>query len=250
MPRSGSTLVEQILASHPEVHGAGETKQLSRALARLRDRFPDLRPYPQMMSQLTSARMEIVASDYIARIDPIAAGAKRVTDKLLTNFFFVGLIQLLFPRAKIIHTERDPVDTCLSGFTKLFREDMPHSYDLAELGRYYGKYRELMQHWRDVLPAGAMHSVAYEELVSDPETQARALIGFLGLEWDERCLDFHQSGRPVKTASVAQVRRPIYTDAVGRWRRYGAGLQPLIDALEGRAPATRPAAAVRAEESA
>jgi hypothetical protein len=241
MPRSGSTLVEQILASHPEVHGAGETKQLSRALGRLRDRFPKLPAYPQMMGQLTPAQMNMIASDYIAGIHRIAGDAKRVTDKLLTNFFFVGLIHLLFPKARIIHTERDPVDTCLSAFTKLFREDMPHSYDLTELGRYYVKYRELMQHWRDVLPAGVLHSVAYEELVSDPETQARALIGFLGLEWDERCLDFHQSGRPVKTASVAQVRRPIYTEAVGRWRRYGAGLQPLIHAL---------GAAVPAEESA
>ncbi len=163
-----------------------------------------------------------------------AGDAKRITDKLLTNYFFVGLIHLLYPKAKFIHTARDPVDTCLSGFTKLFKDDMPHSYDLGELGRYYGKYRELMAHWEKVLPKGTIHTVVYEDVIADTEKEAKALIAFLGLEWNDKCLEFHKSDRPVKTASVAQVRKPIYKTAVKRWKKYGDGLKPLADAIAGK----------------
>ena len=133
------------------------------------------------------------------------------------------MINLLFPNAKVIHTRRDPVDTCLSGFTKLFKDDMPHSYDLGELGRYYGKYRELMEYWDEVLPKGFMITVQYEDVVADTEKEAKRLIEFLGLPWNEKCVDFHKSDRPVKTASVAQVRRPIYKTSVKRWKKYGDG---------------------------
>jgi tetratricopeptide (TPR) repeat protein len=233
MPRSGSTLVEQIISSHPSVYGAGEVKHLSRALGELRDRFPALPKYPQMMTSVTASQLGIIGRKYLAKVTADASDARRITDKLLTNYFFVGLIHLLYPRAKFVHTMRDPVDTCLSGFSKLFKDDMPHSYDLTELGRYYRKYAELMEHWRNVLPEGVLKTVNYEDVVSDTEGQARSLIEFLGLEWDSRCLDFHKSGRPVKTASVAQVRKPIYQTAVRRWEKYGAGLQPLVDAIGG-----------------
>ncbi len=232
MPRSGSTLVEQILASHPDVHGAGEVKHLSRTLGQLRDRFPSLHKYPQMMGQVSPAQLSIVANSYVSFMAEDAGPAKRITDKLLTNYFFVGLIHLLFPKAKIVHTVRNPIDTCLSGFTKLFKDDMPHSYDLGELGRYYGKYRQLMEHWERVLPEGVMRRVSYEEMVAGTESEAKRLIAFLGLPWNKACLEFYNSDRPVKTASVAQVRRPIYRTAVERWKRYGPELQPLIDALE------------------
>jgi tetratricopeptide (TPR) repeat protein len=232
MPRSGSTLVEQILSSHPDVYGAGEVKYLSRALGQLRDRFPSLPKYPDMAAKIAPAQLDILAKNYQEALSKGAGDAKCITDKLLTNYFFLGLINLLFPKAKVIHTKRDPVDTCLSGFTKLFKDDMPHSYDLTELGRYYGKYRELMEHWERVLPEGFMTSVAYEDVVADTEKEARRLIEFLGLPWDEKCLAFHKSDRPVKTASVAQVRKPIYSSSVKRWAKYGAGLQPLIDAVE------------------
>ena len=234
MPRSGSTLVEQILSSHPDVYGAGEVKYLSRALGQLRDRFPSLPRYPDMMAKITPAQLEIVAKNYEQALATGAGQAKRITDKLLTNYFFIGLINLLFPKAKVIHTQRDPVDTCLSGFTKLFKDDMPHSYDLGELGRYYGKYRELMEHWEKVLPEGFMTTVQYEDVVADTEGEAKRLIEFLGLPWDEKCVDFHKSDRPVKTASVAQVRKPIYKTSVKRWKKYGQGLQPLVDAIEGK----------------
>ena len=234
MPRSGSTLVEQIISCHPDIYGAGEVKHLSRALGQLRDRFPSLPKYPQMMEKITPAQLEIVGRNYLSALSNGAGASKRITDKLLTNYFFVGLIHLLFPKAKIIHTSRDPIDTCLSGFTKLFKDDMPHSYDLSELGRYYRKYQELMKHWENVLPKGVLKTVVYEDVVSNTEKEAKALIKFLGLGWNDKCLEFHKSDRPVKTASVAQVRKPIYKTAVKRWKKYGDGLQPLADAIEGK----------------
>jgi len=234
MPRSGSTLVEQILSSHPDVYGAGEVKYLARALGQLRDRFPSLPKYPEMVAKITPAQLDITAKNYQQAIQQGAGDAKRITDKLLTNYFFLGLINLLFPKAKVIHTRRDPVDTCLSGFTKLFKDDMPHSYDLGELGRYYGKYLEVMEHWEKVLPEGFMTTVLYEDVVADTEKEAKRLIKFLGLPWNDKCVDFHKSDRPVKTASVAQVRKPIYKTSVQRWKKYGPGLQPLVDAIGGK----------------
>ncbi|MGI8706572.1 MAG: tetratricopeptide repeat-containing sulfotransferase family protein [Sphingomicrobium sp.] len=247
MPRSGSTLVEQIVSSHPDVYGAGEVKYLSRALGQLRDRFPSLPKFPQMMEKITPAQLDITAKKYLEALSTGAGDAKRITDKLLTNFFFVGLIHLLYPKAKFVNTMRDPVDTCLSGFTKLFKDDMPHSYELAELGRYYGKYRELMEHWNKVLPSGVLTTVNYEDVVTNTEKEAKALINFIGLKWDPKCVDFHKSDRPVKTASVAQVRKPIYNTSVKRWKKYGDGLQPLIDAIDGKSRGKKPKAKAAAK---
>lgn len=232
MPRSGSTLVEQILSAHPQVHGAGEVKYLSNSMHALRDRFPSLSRYPELVGELTEVQYGAFAEDYVQRISTHAGAATRITDKLLTNYFFVGLIHLLFPNARIINTRRNPIDNCLSAFTKLFKDDMPHSYDLGELGRYYRKYDDLMGHWNAVLPAGVVKTIVYEDVVNDTERLAHELIDFVGLPWDESCLKFHESSRPVKTASVAQVRKPIYSGSVDRWRRYGAGLAPLIAALD------------------
>lgn len=252
MPRSGSTLVEQIISSHPNIYGAGEVKYLAQALGQLRDRFPSLPKYPEMIEKITPAQLDIVAKNYQKALSQGAGDAKRITDKLLTNYFFVGLINLLFPNAKVIHTQRNPVDTCLSGFTKLFKDDMPHSYDLAELGRYYSKYRELMEHWEKVLPEGFMTTVVYEDVVADTEKEARRLIEFLGLPWNDKCVDFHKSDRPVKTASVAQVRKPIYKTSVQRWKKYGPGLQPLVDAVDAKAgePDPKPKKKAKVKESA
>ena len=251
MPRSGSTLVEQILSSHPDVHGAGEVKYLPRAIGEIRDRFPSLAKYPEMMEQIRPAQLDMLGNTYLQALTGGAAGdAPRITDKLLTNYFFLGLINLLFPNAKVIHTRRDPVDTCLSTFTKLFKDDMPHSYDLGELGRYYGKYRDLMRHWEDVLPDGFMTAVDYEDVVADTEKEAKRLIAFLGLPWDAKCVEFHKSGRPVKTASVAQVRQPIYATSVQRWKNYGEGLQPLIEAIADKPAKTASKAKRNMRESA
>ncbi|MGC9953231.1 MAG: sulfotransferase [Rhizomicrobium sp.] len=236
MPRSGSTLTEQIIASHPQVYGAGEIKNLSSSLGAVRARFPNVAKFPDMAKSMKPSQFAMIADNYLKSISQFSATATRVTDKLLTNYYFVGMIATLFPNAKIIHTMRNPVDTCLSSFTKLYKDDMPHSYDLAELGRYYSKYRELMAHWRRVLPPGIMLETQYEQVVADEETAARQIIEFLDLPWDDRCVNFHETNRPVKTASVSQVRRPIYSSSVERWRRYGAGLQPLIDALDAGVP--------------
>jgi len=231
MPRSGSTLVEQILSSHAAVHGAGEVKFLTHSIHLLRDRFPSLSRFPEIFDELDPARSEILANNYLSQIGAQAGSAARVTDKLLTNYFFLGLIHVLFPNARIINTQRNPIDNCLSAFTKLFKDDMPHSYDLTELGRYYRKYEELMAHWRQVIPQDRLMTIYYEDVVSDVEALARNVIAFIGLPWDDACVQFHKSDRPVKTASVAQVRRPIYRDSIERWRKYGPGLDPLIAAL-------------------
>jgi tetratricopeptide (TPR) repeat protein len=243
MPRSGSTLVEQILSSHPQVFGAGEVKILNRSLGMLRDRFPSIPKFPAMVAALEPAHFSQIADTYLAEVQSKADGAARITDKLLTNFFFVGLIQLLYPNAKIIHTRRNPVDTCLSAYTKLFKDDMPHSYDFGELGRYYRKYEELMRHWDEVLPAGVMMTVDYEAVTEDLEGNARALVDHVGLKWDKACLAFHTSTRAVKTASVVQVRKPVYKTSVDRWRRYGEGLAPLLEALDYPRQPVRPAKA-------
>lgn len=232
MPRSGSTLVEQILSSHGEVYGAGEVKYFSQALHKLRDRFPSLSRYPTMVGEMKPNHFKLVADGYEKALFKNAGDAKIVTDKLLTNYFFVGLLHLMFPNARFINTRRDPVDSSLSAFTKLFKDDMPHSYDMGELGRYYRQYDAIMKHWEKVLPKGVLKVVEYENVVENTEDEAKGIIEFLGLKWDKKVLDFHKSNRPVKTASVAQVRKPIYKTAVKRWKKYGKGLQPLIDAIE------------------
>ncbi|MEP0322283.1 tetratricopeptide repeat-containing sulfotransferase family protein [Bauldia litoralis] len=231
MPRTGSSLIEQIIASHPQAFGAGEIKEFNRRLGALRGRFPALPKYPKLARRMSRDHYKLVADGYLSSVRALAPSADRITDKLLTNYYFVGLLHVMFPKAKFIQTRRNPVDACLSCYSKLFHDDMPHSYDFGELGRYYRKYADLMAHWEAVLPPGTMTTVVYEEVVSDVERNARDLIDFIGLPWDEACLAFHESARPVKTASVVQVRRPVYTTSVERWRRYGPAVQPLIESL-------------------
>ena len=186
-----------------------------------------------MIGAMKPAHYAKVAESYLNDMTRFSETALTVTDKMLTNFFFVGLINLLFPNAKIIHTHRHPMATCLSCFSKLFKEDMPHTYDLGELGRYYRRYEDMMEHWRSVLPENVMLDVKYEDVVENFEEEAHKLVDFCGLKWDDACLAFHKSDRPVKTASVSQVRKPIYKSSVERWKRYGKRLDPLRKALKG-----------------
>ena len=225
MPRSGSTLVEQMLASHPKVFGGGERQDFSDALASIA-----ADPFPQFVPGLTADQLERLGAVYLERVSA-SATAERITDKMLANFCLAGLIHLALPNARLIHTRRDPVDTCLSCFTLLFGAEQPFAYDLGELGRYYRAYARLMKHWREVLPEGVMLDVQYEELVGDFEPQARRIVAHCGLEWDDACLAFHQTQRVVRTASVTQVRQPIYRSSVGRWRPADAVLRPLLDTL-------------------
>ncbi|HVC28395.1 MAG TPA: sulfotransferase [Gammaproteobacteria bacterium] len=234
MSRSGTTLVEQILASHPKVHGAGELHLLRRCL-RVElgptDRDDEL---PAKLAELDGPRFRRIGERYCAELAQLAPDAVRITDKLPGNMALVGLIHIAFPSAKIIHCVRDPLDTCVSCFSKLFTTGHAFSYELGELGRFYRLYEELMQHWHTLLPTGRMLEVRYENVIMDFENQARRLVDFCGLPWDEACLRFHEHRRTVKTASLAQVRQPIYASSVGRWRRYAQYLEPLRQALAGR----------------
>jgi len=230
MPRSGTSLVEQILASHPRVFGAGEVKEFAAATETLAQRKAN--PFPEMLGKLSDDDLRELGKGYVGRLSRLAASCDRVVDKMPANFLFLGLIHLALPNARIIHVKRDQVDTCLSCFSLLFSEDQPFAYDLAELGRYYRAYDELMAHWRAVLPPQTFLEVQYEDLVKDLDAHARRLVAHCGLDWDDRCLAFHETRRAVHTASLVQVRKPIYADSVGRWRLYGARLKPLLDALE------------------
>jgi hypothetical protein len=228
MPRSGTTLVEQILASHPRVHGAGELEDLARIVGGLCQSAGN---YPEAIPALDPGQLGAIAERYLEGLVSRSGGAERVTDKMPSNFYFIGLIHLALPEASIIHVRRDPLDTCLSCFSKLFASPQNHTYDLAELGRYYRKYAELMAHWREVLPAGRMLEVRYEDLVADFEPAARRILAHCGLDWDEACRSFHRTARPVHTASAAQVRQPIYGSAVGRGKPYREFLTPLLREL-------------------
>jgi hypothetical protein len=164
-------------------------------------------------------------------VAPLAGGRVRLVDKMPSNFLYCGLIRLILPDARIVHCRRDPVDTCLSCYTKLFVGEQSFSYNQTELGRYHRAYQALMAHWRSVLPASHFLEIEYEEVVKDIEGQTRRILDFLGLPWDEACLRFHETKRPVRTASVNQVRQSLYSTSVGRWRRHAAQLRPLLEAL-------------------
>lgn len=227
MPRSGTTLTEQIIASHPDVHGAGELPDL----LSIAQRTVAGAAFPQNMQALDRAQLTAWGADYVVGLQQRAPDARHITDKMPANFYAVGLIHLMLPNAKIIHVNRNPVDTCLSCFTRLFNRKQEPTYDLAELGRHYVDYARLMEYWRKVLPAGAFLDVQYEDIVADQEAQARRMLDYCGLEWNDACLDFHKYKRSIRTASVTQVRQPIYNSSVERWRPYEKFLGPLLDAL-------------------
>jgi tetratricopeptide (TPR) repeat protein len=224
MPRSGTTLVEQILASHPAVFGAGELGCFPAALEALAARGT-------VDPAADDAGLAALAAAYRADLDVVARDAARITDKLPINFVHAGLIRLALPNARIIAVGRDPVDTCLSCFFKLFSGSQPFAYALDELGRYWRGYDAVMAHWRAVLPADVLLEVRYEDVVGDLEGQARRLLAHCGLAWHDACLAFHETARPVRTASAVQVRAPLYRDAIGRAAPYRAWLGPLLAAL-------------------
>jgi len=224
MPRSGTTLVEQILASHPQVQGAGE-------LSSLRLAVESLGAFPQSLLNCSAPDLARIGHDYLERIKPLVDGKDRLVDKMPGNFVYAGLIPLILPGARIIHCRRDPVDTCLSCYSKQFAGEQLFSYDQTELGQFYRDYQILMTHWRQLLPAESFIEVDYEAVVDDLEGQAKRLIDFIDLPWDEACLDFHKTQRVVRTASVNQVRQPLYKTSKGRWRAHAEQLGPLLAAL-------------------
>jgi Flp pilus assembly protein TadD len=233
MPRSGTTLTEQILASHPQVFGAGELMQIKRSLMQ-KIGLLRITHYPEAVAEWRQSDFEELGDDYGKAIRKLSRGEERVTDKMPHNFLFLGLIHLILPRAKVIHCRREPMDNCLSIYKQNFKSTHKYAYDLAELGGYYRLYEGLMQHWRRVLPEGFVFDLQYEEMVGDQEEMTRKLLEFCELPWDDDCLRFHETERAVLTASRAQVRKQIYSDSVELWRRYEQQLQPLIEALGAR----------------
>jgi len=229
MPRSGTTLVEQILASHAAVHGAGESAELGNLVAAKSAASGDA--YPVWAGGMPSDELSLLGAHYRDRVVGPAAPLERVVDKMPSNFLYLGLIAAAMPRARVVHMQRDPVDTCLSCYMHLFTRAQSFSYDLEELGAYYRSYSRLMAHWRNVLPSGFMLDFRYEDLVDDPEPRIRGLLAHCGLEWDPACLDFHANRRAVRTASATQVRQPLYRGSIGTWNRYRQHLEPLLAAL-------------------
>ena len=227
MPRSGSTLIEQILASHPKVFGGGELTDLATAIA-------STLAGSSKSARTTKQNMWDIGARYVAAVERLGPEAVHITDKLPKNFIFAGLIHLALPNATIIHTVRDPIDTCLSCFSIVFTGEQNFTYNLVELGRYYRHYRSMMTYWHRVLPLGRILDVHYEDVVADLEGQARRIIAHCGLDWDPRCLAFHKTERAVRTASAIQVRQPIYKNAIERWRYYEEFLAPLIGELESK----------------
>ena len=230
MPRSGTTLVEQIIASHPQVYGAGELSILKTAVGK---QFPMSMPggFPWGIADVPDKAFAEAGQAYLDMLHGRYPGLRHVTDKMPGNFLLVGFLRMMLPKAKIVHCARDAAATCLSIFKVHFRGDSHrYGYDLGELADFHNLYTDIMAHWHKVLP-GVVHDVRYEDFVADQEGQTRALMAHLGLPWDDKVLSFHETDRPVRTASAAQVRQPMYQGSVDLWKRYGERLKPLLDRL-------------------
>ena len=234
MPRSGTSLVEQILASHPDVHGAGELKELGKVLESTRSKRggKNDEPIPRELPEMNPEAFADLGRQYLDRIRQLAPESRFITDKMPHNFLRIGFIRMILPNARIIHCTREPMDNCLSIFKTRLKNGHGYADDLTELGQYYRLYLDLMNYWNEILP-GFVTEQSYEALVSDPQQQVSRLLLLCDLDWNDACLQFHETRRKVKTASNAQVRRPIYDNSVELWKRYEKQLQPLRVALNG-----------------
>lgn len=232
MPRSGTTLVEQILASHPDVHGGGELDDIRQMINRLPALTGD-QAYPACAEAIDKALSRALAEEYLSSLERRFPAAPHVTDKMTGNYLRLGLIGQILPNAIVIYCRRDPLDTCLSCYFQNFADGLAFSYDLRHLGHVYRAHERMMSHWNAVLPRPILE-VAYESLVKEPEEQVRRLLAFCDLSWNRNCLTFHLNEREIQTASFWQVRQPLYTSSIGRARAYAAHLGPLRDGLEGR----------------
>jgi tetratricopeptide (TPR) repeat protein len=230
LPRSGTTLVEQIVASHALVHGAGEIEALPGANLSVAQQLSYANPPPECMVLIDRKTIEKYSARYLEELALHCTDAARITDKLPGNFARIGFIKTLFPEARIIHCQRNPLDNCVSLFFHYFTA-LKCSFELTELGQYYLDYQRLMSHWQDLFP-GEIFDVQYEELVMNQERVSKQLIDYIGLEWDQRCLDFHNNERVVMSPSNIQVRRPMYKNSIDRWKHYERHLQPLIEVLQ------------------
>jgi len=230
LPRSGSTLIEQILASHSSVEGTFELPNVLTIVREFDHRNEEHDAYPENVQDVPLEQFGLLGRRYINETAPIRAGRPHFIDKMPNNFSHVGLIHIMLPNAIIIDVRRHPMDSCFSTYKQYFAEGQSFSYDLADLGRYYRCYLELMDHWDKVLPGKVLH-VSYEQLVRDPESNIRRLLTHCGLDFQPACLAFHETKRPVRTASAEQVRQPLYVSGVGYWRHFESELEPLRAAL-------------------
>ncbi|RWM18100.1 MAG: sulfotransferase family protein [Mesorhizobium sp.] len=229
MPRSGTTLTEQICASHPEVHGAGELSKLRR-VANAIGLYTSASDFDKPISTVTESLSKTLAEEHLSYLRERAPTAKRIIDKMPHNFELIGLLTLLFPKARIIHCRRDAIDNCVSCYVLPFSSAHSYNTDLQALGLYYREYDRLMRHWNEVFP-GRIFENRYETLVEDQEAQSRRLIDYLGLPWDDACLRFFDREGAVTTPSRWQVRQPIYKSSVKRWKNFEGEIAPLIEAL-------------------
>ncbi len=223
MPRSGSSLIEQILSSHSEIEAGGELTYLSDLVRDHIGVFP---------TNLTDEKLANIGNEYLLKIKEINVQARFIVDKMPGNFQYAGLIAKIFPDAKIIHSKRNVMDCCVSNYTHLFLHTIHFTNDLGELGRYFNILSDLMDHWHTVLPGDLLYDIQYEDVVENLEIEAKKLVDFIGVDWKEDCLSFHEKKGAVKTASAAQVRKPIYKSSVERWRDYEKFLGPLKEVLE------------------
>jgi hypothetical protein len=230
LPRSGSTLIEQVLASHSQVEATHELPEGGRLVKFIDRQRIGGKTYPEAVRGFSREAFAGIGQRYARETSRYRAGKPRFIDKMPNNFALVGLLQLAMPNARFINARRDPRDTCLSCYKQLFARGQSFTYDLMELGDYYIEYQRMVDHWHEVLP-GRLLDVQYEAVVADLEGQTRRILEFCGLAWEDACLRFFATERAVRTASSEQVRRPIYSDAVGVWRRYESQLAPLLEVL-------------------
>jgi hypothetical protein len=230
LPRSGSTLVEQILASHSQVEGTMELPNILNIVGQFDDLVPGRDGYPETVARASHEQLTALGRRYLEETAPLRTGRRHFTDKLPNNFSHIGLIQAILPHATFIDARRHPMDTCFSTFKQYFADGQAFSYDLLDLARYYRCYLALMDHWDTVLP-GRVLRVQYEDLVRDPEANIRRLLAHCGLPFETACLAFHATPRAVRTASAEQVRQPLYSSGVGYWQHFARQLEPLRQAL-------------------
>lgn len=229
MPRSGTSLIEQILASHPQIYGAGELYNLAQVSSPELKKFQGQK-YPFNLAKINQEDLQSMRDKYLSSLQELAPGFNFITDKMPSNFMFLGLIQVILPEARIIYCQRDPLDTCLSNYKQLFVRGQDFSYDLKELGEYYKAQESLMNYWLTEL-GSQIYTLEYEKLINNTKEETQQILNFIGLDWDDNCLEFYKQKRTANTASAAQVKQPIYKSSIKAWENYKDILDPLIQAL-------------------
>jgi hypothetical protein len=232
MPRSGSSLIEQILASHSDVYGAGEIFCWPQTLGIVDGSASSIKQCIERIAELNSEELTSLGLKYLETIQKCSNGTyKYVSDKLPSNFWYIAMIRYILPQAIIIHSERDAMDTCFSCYQQNFVSGHSYIYKLENVGHYYNCYRELMQHWNG-LYGDEIYNLNYEALIANQELETRKLLEHCKLNWQEACMSFHKTKRSVSTASAMQVRQPIYKQSVAKWRHYEQYLEPLLKTLK------------------